>query len=222
MSNVFYYYTLEPCPQTIRDRENTSEIDLNTSNDYLLLFAGCEEAEEADMRKLQYDRMDFITNHPEEMNLTAHLTRELKSLSDLTAYDIACQSMLNAVMDGKYGKDPISFFQGKDNIEAQEKILYHLVQKQENGNRIDYFQSVLRDIFSNDVLFYYDRIKRTLYISFIAEGTAENRNIFEICKYFFADLFMKTEVRWRSYPLIIGRTDYAVAAEGEQLCGTIL
>ena len=30
------------------------------------------------------------------------------------------------------------------------------------------------------------------------------------------------EVRWKSYPAILDKTNYVIACEDEQLCGTIL
>lgn len=219
--NSFYYYTLAPYLDEIPHRENISETDLNVSDDYRVIFSDiiCGQENERD---LQLERLDFIKNNPDVMNLTAHMLEEIKKISAYNSYDIECISVREAILAGKYGDYPVEFFRSRKYSRAHDVIVYYLIQKKYNSRKQDYFQCALDDVFSGGVTYYFDSVKKILYISFIAPETSENRKIYDICSYFFADLLMKTEVRWRTYPVIIGKTCHTVVGEGGQLCGTII
>lgn len=173
-------------------------------------------------RSLQLKRMDFITAHPQEMDLIAHLLEELKRISCYTSYDMESLALYNAIIRGEYGDFPAEYFKCKEYGTAHDIILYYLVRKKQCSKSHDLFQRVLKDIFTDGVTFYFDRLKNILYIAFVCECTDGSKRTYEMCKYFFADILMDIEVRWRCYPLIIGKTSYFIAAEGEQLCGTII
>lgn len=214
-----YQYTLAPFFEPLLSGKNSVEIDLNQSSDFGILFRSSRNVES---REFQFERLEFLKKHPEQLNIIAYVTRKLSSISELTMNDIECIMTYSEIIAGDYGEEPIAFFEKEVNTIEVEKILYYLVQKKHNNKREDYFESVLKNLFDNKVYFYFDKLKKKLYVSFVAEGTPRNKSIFNICKYFFADILLETEVRWRVYPAIIGITDYIIACEGEQLCGTII
>lgn len=222
MNEVYYYYTLAPCSCEVPHYENLSEIDLNISADYRIIFAGINDGQAYNSRDSQLKRFEFVKNNSDVMNITAHFLSEIKKAADYNSYDIESSAMYEAVQNGEYGEYPIDFFNQEKYCHAQEIIIYYLIQKKYNNKRTDYFQCALTDIFLCRVTYYFDSLKKILYISFISPETPENRLIFDICRYLFADLLMNIEVRWNSYPLIINETSYAVAGEGEQSCGTII
>jgi len=222
MSELFYYYTCDPSELNrplngiLPGKENLSEIDLNASDHQVLLPNNRND------RESQLARLDFINNHPEEMNVIAHLLRLINKESSCGYYELECIALYNAIINGEYGKYPIDFFKSNDNRNIQKKIIYYLIQKQSHNNRQDYFKAAVFDIFNNAVIFYFDKVKKILYVMFRTEGTQRNIEIYEICKYFFADLLTDIEVKWRIYPFIFDNTDCMIVSEGEQLCGNIL
>lgn len=224
MNDQFYYYSLKPLDGKIPQRENISEIDLNVSNSFRIFFSVNKNEEDGSVRDNQMNRWNFISSHSEEMNIIAHLLKEIEKESRYSSYDIACKKIYDDIINGKYGKYPIEFFRNEDEKYqmAQEIILYYLIKKNHNDKRQDYFQYTLKNIFLNKVIFYFDKVKKILFISFIAEGTEENKLIYEVCRYFFADILINIEVRWRCYPVILDKTDYVIMAENKQLCGTII
>lgn len=221
MSEDYYYYTLAPYCDEIPNRKNLSEIDLNVSMDYRVILAGLTDGQE-NSRDLQLKRLDFVSNNSDVMNLIAHFLKEIKGTSNYNSYDIESRMMYDAIQNGEYGEYPIEFFRQKEYSQAQEIILYYLIQKKHNNRRTNYFQCALTDIFTNGVIYYFNSIRKILYISFISPETSENRLIFDVCRYFFADLLINIEVRWNNYPLIIDKTHYAIVSEGKQSCGTIV
>lgn len=221
MSIPFYYYTFFPDEKRYsKGKENTVEIDLNLSSDFNFLFQFNKSTD--NLRVRQLERWNFLKKHPEELNILAHLFRKIYEISDCTAYDFDKAGLYLKIIRGKYGRMPVTFFTNDENDFIIDKILHYLVLKKRTAQKYDYLKSILMDIFKNKVNFYYDKIKRVLYISFIDAYTQKNQEIFDICKYFFADLLLHIEVRWRNYPVIIDKTNYAIVCEGEQLCGTIL
>lgn len=220
MSERFYYYTLSPYCVRMPSVENEYEIDLNTSLDFKILFK--MENQDADSRENQLKRIEFIKSHTEELNLAAHMLMSVKNKAMYSEYELECMKIYADIISGKYGEYPVEFFEKEENNKTQEKILYRLVQKEKNNRRHDYFECILKDVFGKNVFFYHDKIKKVLYVSLVTEGTEDNKKIYEVCKYFFADLLIDITVRWRSYPAIIERSNYVIASEGEQLCGTIL
>ena len=215
-----FYYTLTPYCETNPYDENAVEIDLNTSSDFSVLFK--KDSESADLREFQKKRLAFIGSHTKEFDLIAQILHQINAESQYTYYDLECLRIYHDIVNEKYGKYPVDFFRNRKNWKIQRTILHYLVQKSHNNKRQDYYEAVLNSIFQKEVNFYYDKLKKVLYVSFIAEGTEENRKTAEICQYFFADLLLNIRLRWRNYPLVIDRTDYAIASEGEQLCGTIV
>lgn len=221
MSIPFYYYTFFSDEKRYpKGKENTVEIDLNLSSDFNFLFQFNEPTDNLRIRQLE--RWNFLKKHPEELNILAHLFRKIYEISDCTAYDLDKAGLYLKIIRGKYGRMPVAFFTNDENDFIIDKILHYLVLKKRTAQKYDYLKSILMNIFKNKVNFYYDKIKRVLYISFIDAYTQKNQEIFDICKYFFADLLLHIEVRWRNYPVIIDKTNYAIVCEGEQLCGTIL
>ncbi len=221
MSEVYYHYTLAPYCNEILHCKNLSEIDLNVSMDYGIVFAGLTDGQE-NSRDLQLKRLDFISNNTDVMNLIAHFLKEIKKTADYNSYDIESKIMYDAVQNGEYGEYPIEFFRQKKYSQEQEILLYYLIQKKHNNKRTDYFQCALTDIFTDGVTYYFNSIRKILYISFISPETPENRLIFNVCRYLFADLIINIEVQWNNYPLIIDKTSFAIVSEGEQSCGTII
>lgn len=221
MSVPFYYYTLLPdekrCPKT---KEHAVEIDLNLSSDFGILFQFQEPID--DLRAVQLKRWDFLKKHPEELNIIANILKKLYEIAGYTTYDLEKMKLYSEIVQGKYGNMPISFFTKNQNNLIIDKILHYLILKNQSEQKCDYFKPILMDIFQDKVTFYYDKIKKVLYVSFIAAYTKERSEIFGICKYFFADILFHMEVRWKSYPAILDKTNYVIACEDEQLCGTIL
>lgn len=222
MNELFFYYTCSPTelnkPLNSRHRgkDYTSEIDLNLNDHQVLLPNKSNE------REAQLSRIDFIANHPEEMNVIAHLLRKINKDSGVGYYELECISIYNAIVNGEYGEYPIEFFLRNDNSDIQEKIIYYLFQKRNHNNRLDYFKSAVSDVFNQAVIYYYDSVKQKLYVMLRAEETQTNVEIYEICRYFFADLLVEIEAVWRFYPYILDKTDCMIASYGDQLCGNIL
>ena len=218
-----YKYSLSPFYQPLIS-DNEIEIDLNQSSDFSILFTSnnINETQDENLQDYQIKRLDFLKTHTKELNIIANTTRQLISISDINFKDIELITLYYDIVSGKYGKEPIDFFKTEDNENYAEIILYYLIKKNRNNRREYYFESVLMRIFDNKVNFYYDKVKNKLYILFVAKDSKLSRDIFEICKFFFADILLDIEVRWRVYPAIIDKSNYIIASEGEQLCGTII
>lgn len=222
-SQIKYQYTLAPYFEPVISEKNIIKIDLNQSSDFDILFKNkYDKVDGNNLRQFQMERLEFIRKHTSEMNLIAHIIEYIRYISDIRVNYAEYILLYFEVIDGKYGEKPVDFFENQENITVIEKILYYLSLKRSNNRREDYFESVLKSIFCDKVYFYFDKIKNKLYISFLARETTRNKNIYDICKYFFADILLETEVRWRTYPAILDKTNYVIAAEGDQLCGTII
>jgi hypothetical protein len=215
--NKNYQYSLPPFFEPHID-DNVSEIDLNYSPDFAILFS----SEEISSREEQLERLEFLKEHTKELNIIANVTEYLHSISDMTFEDIEVMNTYYNIINGYYGQEPVEFFKDENNISAIEVIIYYLILKKRNNRREYYFEDALIKIYNNRVYFYFDKIKNKLYISFIDIDSEINRKTFDICKYFFADILLDIEARWRVYPAILDKTGYIIASEGEQLCGTII
>lgn len=218
-----YKYSLSPFYQP-QISDNEMEIDLNQSYDFSILFAqnSANETEEENLRDFQVKRLDFFKSHTKELNIVANITRQLNSISNINYEDTELIKLYYDIIRGNYGKDPVDFFVNEDNEYYVEIILSYLIKKNRNNKREYYFESVLMRIFNNKVYFYYDKVKKKLYVSFVAEASKLNQDIFNVCKYFFADILLDINVSWRVYPTIIDKINYVIASENEQLCGTII
>lgn len=219
---IKYRYTLDPYSvHTVSDSE-VSEIDLHYSSDFCILFNGLFDQDDEEIRQKQMNRLMFLETHSDIQNFIAHFTRKICTIKSFSVYDMECFKTLQEVIDGEYGEKAELFFKKCVQTNVAEIILWFLVQKRNNNSRNDYFESVLNCIFHDKVFFYFDKIKKILFVSFLDEKTQQNSDIFEICKYLFADLLLHIEVRWRVYPVILDKNNYIIASEGEQLCGTII
>lgn len=218
--NEHFCYTLAPYCKMDPFDKNAVEIDLNASSDFSVLFK--KDNETSDLRQFQKKRLEFIVSHPNEFDLVAHMLRQIRSESEYTSHDLEMIRIYHDIVSGKYGDYPVDFFGNSGNEKIRKIILYYLVQKNHDPARRDYYEKVLEGIFQKEVIFYYDRIKKILYVSLTADGTQENIKAENICRYFFADLLLDIRVRWRNYPVVIDRTCYAIVSEGEQLCSTLV
>jgi len=218
--NEHFYYTLAPYSKINPFDKNATEIDLNASSDFSVLFRKDDETSE--LRQFQRKRLEFIVSHPKEFDLIAHMLRQIHAESEYTSHDLEVIEVYHDIINGKYGDYPVDFFRSGSNKKIQKVILYYLVQKNHDSTRRYYYETALEEIFQKEVIFYYDRIKKVLYVSLTADGTEENVKAENICRYFFADLLLDIRVRWRNYPVVIDRTGYVIASEGEQLCGTLV
>jgi len=218
--NEHFCYTLAPYCRMNPFDKNATEIDLNVSSDFSVLFR--KDDEKSDLRQFQKKRLEFIMSHPKEFDLIAHMLRQIRSEAEYTSHDLELNGVYHNIVSGKYGDYPVDFFRNSSNGKIQKMILYYLVQKNHYHTRRDYYEKVMEGIFQKEVTFYYDRIKKVLYVSLTADGTKENVKAENICRYFFADLLLDIRVRWRNYPVVIDRTVYLIASEGEQLCSTLV
>lgn len=215
-----YVYTLPPYLEPQTDPEQNVLIDLNCSIDYSVL---CRDRQgTADDREYQMRCLDFIKSHTEQMNIIAHYIAYLKQIKNADGYDMRRIQVLDSILDGKYGERAERYFKNDLFHAQQERILYYLIRRERANALCDEFRAVLVDLFPEGVSFYYNEHKKVLYVSFVAPGSKEQIETYEICKFLFADILMDIQIRWNTYPLIIGSLGCVIAAENEQRCGSFI
>lgn len=225
-----YYYHLLPDD---RDQPECAEIDLNASRHFHVLFSGLQEQQTAkdndtqdkkeSIRSLQLRRWQMLQKHLDVLNLIAHTLIRAEKASGYSASEYRKKETLEAVMNGTYGSLPKQFFQKTEPelAQAQEIILWYLSAQAQK--KMPYcLQSVLKEIYHQDIVFYFDTAKHILYLSLLIRETEADSLILSVCCFLFADMFLHTETIWNCSPFILDKNAYAVAGEHEQQCGTII
>ena len=219
MHDVTYAYTLLPDEVLLQRTDNMKILDLNVSSHFHVLFPdACDTLEQ------QMQRWEQIKSNVFGMDLIAHLIVHAEQVAQKSELDYYQERVMTQLRNGVYGTLPKHFFINQDpQLESARKcILNHLAIQEKYGNKSDLFESVLKEIFGKQIIFYFDTIKRKLYTVLIPEKTERYEQIVSVCIYLFADILIPVEVRWNCYPVIIGKTYYVAAAENEQRCGTIV
>ncbi len=210
-----FTYSLPPKLTVYGNTEEATEIDLNSSDDFPIV---CN----SDSLEILLASLDFIKNNPEEMNLVAHVLDFLRRIREYNYVNLRCRMLRESILNGNYGEIVSHFFSRTTYEPEQQRILLYLFNQSQGNKRMNDFETILTEIFPDGVRFYFDEYKQTLFVSFVAEETVERRELYEVCQYLFADILMNICVRWNTLPMIIGRWDCMVVAEGEQRCGTLL
>lgn len=216
-----YKYTLPPYLNPPINTNHEMPIDLNCCIDHAILCTDGQISNN-DVRKYQLQCLDFIGSHNEQMNFIAHYLQYLKQIKNLGAYDIRCIQTRYSILEGHYGDMVACFFKNDIFRHQQDRILYHIIRRERTNGMCDEFKSVLIDLFPEGVSFYYNKYEDTLYVSFVAIENKEQRETYEVCKFLFADILIDIQVRWNTYPLIIGNNNCVIAAENEQRCGSFV
>lgn len=216
-------YSLPPYLTPEQYTDDATIIDLNSSDDFSIV---CDSGNSVDAnhnaREKQLQSLDFIKKNPEPMNLIAHFLAHLNTIKDYSYYDLNVMALHESILNGTYGDIVSRFFLKPAYRLEQERMMYYFTRKKQDNNRVNDFEAILSELFPDGVTFYYDKYKRLLYVAFVAEETAERREIYEVCQYLFADILMNICVRWNTFPLIIGSRNCMIAAEGSQRCSSLL
>lgn len=215
-----YLYALLPYLNPSINPIQEQIIDLNCCVDYSILCSNIQNSNNT--REYQLQCLEFIGSHTEQMNFIAHYLLYLKQIKNIDVHDIKCIQTYYSILDGLFGEMVAGYFKNDVYRHQQKRILYHIISRERTDGRTDEFRQILVELFPEGVTFYYNRFEDTLYVSFVAIGSDEQKETYEVCKFLFADILLDIQVRWNSYPLIIGSKNCVITAENEQRCGSII
>ena len=215
---VYYSCILPPLDSSDCEHDNDVQVDLNYSSLFRILFNVTGKTES---REEQVERWSVLRKQPYLLNILIHYVIEIEKMSLYTEKDFEKRKIYREIYDGRRG----SFLQcefAKISGSIQDIILFYMTEYEKSDRRQSCFEKVMTKIFGDDTTFYFDTVKNVYYIALTHEKSSEYESIFNLCKFLFLDMFLKTEIRWKCYPVVFDRNFFVIADEGTQRCGTII
>lgn len=155
------------------------------------------------------EHFNCLKENDDVSNAIIHYIINIDRDNGLTFEKLKKDYYLKKINDGLFGeyiKENFKFIPDK----TQSAILHFIFLKEKTNNRHDYFESAVKDIFSNVVL-YYDTFEKKMYIFTTDEATDENKIAYTLCEEIFKTIFLQTEIKWNYKPIIFELNNYQIS-----------